>query len=83
VIRTQIQLTEEQARALRKRAADEGRSMADLVRDGVDRLLVDRGVQDKEAAKRRSIDALGRFRSGMTDLGSAHDRHLGDAIDER
>ena len=83
MIRTQIQLTEEQARALRKRAADEGRSMADLVRDGVDRLLVDRGVQDKEAAKRRSIDALGRFRSGMTDLGSAHDRHLGDAIDER
>ena len=83
MIRTQIQLTEEQARALRKRAVDEGRSMADLVRDGVDRLLVDRGVQDKEAAKRRSIDALGRFRSGMTDLGSAHDRHLGDAIDER
>ena len=83
MIRTQIQLTEEQARALRKRAADEGRSMADLVRDGVDRLLVDRGVQDKEAAKRRSIAALGRFRSGMTDLGSAHDRHLGDAIDER
>ena len=83
MIRTQIQLTEEQARGLRKRAADEGRSMADLVRDGVDRLLVDRGVQDKEAAKRRSIDALGRFRSGMTDLGSAHDRHLGDAIDER
>ena len=83
MIRTQIQLTEEQARALRKRAADEGRSMADLVRDGVDRLLVDQGDQDTEAVKRRSIDALGRFQSGTTDLGSAHDRYLSDTIDER
>ena len=83
MIRTQIQLTEKQARGLRKRAADEGRSMADLVRDGVDRLLVDQGDQDTASVKRRSIDALGRFRSGTTDLGSAHDRYLSDTIDER
>ena len=83
MIRTQIQLTKEQARALRQRASDEGRSMANLVRDGIDRLLGDQGEQNKEDVKRRSIDALGRFRSGMTDLGSAHDRYLSGAVDER
>jgi plasmid stability protein len=83
MIRTQIQLTEEQARALRQRAAAEGRSMADLVRDGVDRLLEDRAERDREETKRRSIDALGRFHSGTADLGSAHDRHLGEAFEER
>ncbi len=83
MIRTQIQLNDKQERALRNRAADEGRSMADLIRDGVDRLLVDQGDQDTEAVKRRSIDALGRFRSGTTDLGSGHDRYLSDSIDER
>ena len=83
MIRTQIQLTEPQAEALRQRAAAEGRSMADLVRDGVDRLLADLALKDQEAAKRRSIAALGRFHSGVADLGSAHDLHLGQAYDDR
>jgi hypothetical protein len=35
---------------------------------------------DREALKRRSFDALGRFRSGATDLASRHDRHLEDVF---
>ena len=82
MIRTQIQITESQARDLRQRAAAEGRSMANLVRDGIDRLLADRTERGREALKQQSIAALGRFHSGITDLGSAHDRHLGEAFED-
>jgi Arc/MetJ-type ribon-helix-helix transcriptional regulator len=80
MIRTQIQLTDEQARALRKIAAAEGRSMADVVRDGLSLLLRGRATADREAVKRRSLAALGRFRSGAPDLASEHDRHLGETL---
>ena len=39
--------------------------------------------KDEDALKRRSIAALGRFRSGVTDLGSAHDDHLGRVFEDR
>lgn len=80
MVRTQIQLTDVQAQALKALAAAEGRSMADLVRDGVDTLLHARGVVDREAVKARSIAALGRFKSTARDLGSKHDDHLADAF---
>jgi plasmid stability protein len=77
MVRTQILLSPAQLRALKVRAAREGRSMADLVREGVDLLLES---DAREHLKRRSLDALGRFRSGHPDLGTAHDAHLADAF---
>jgi len=79
MIRTQIMLTEAQAQALRKQAAAEGRSMADLVRDGVDTVLGARASSGREHAKSRALAAVGRFRSGLSDLGTRHDDHLADA----
>jgi len=80
VVRTQIQLTDTQARALKALAAEEGRSMADLIRDGVEALLQGRGTVDRDSVKARSLAAVGRFRSGARDLGSRHDDHLTDAF---
>jgi hypothetical protein len=80
MVRTQIQLTDAQARALKALAASEGRSMADLIRDGVDAILRARGTVDREAVKERSIAAMGRFNSGTRNLGSRHDDHLADAF---
>lgn len=56
--------------------------MADLIRDGVDVILRARGTVDRVAIKARSVAALGRFESGLRDLGSKHDNHLADAFDE-
>jgi len=77
VVRTQILLSPDQLRALKIRAARQGRSMADLVREGVDLLLAS---DEREQLKRRSLEAAGRFRSGITDMGTAHDVHLDDAF---
>ena len=79
MIRTQVLLTEAQAAELRKLAAAEHRSMADLVRDGVDALLESRASGGREHAKARALAAVGRFRSGVRDLATRHDDHLADA----
>ena len=78
MVRTQILLTEAQAQELRRLAAAEHRSMADLVRDGVDALLKSHGGGRKNEAKARALAAAGRFRSGVPDLGTRHDDHLAE-----
>lgn len=79
MVRTQILLTEAQSHELRTRSAAEGRSMADLVRDGVDAVLRERGDASRSGAKVRALAAVGRFRSGVQDLGTRHDQHLDEA----
>ena len=36
-------------------------------------------IIDPEEQRQRAISASGRFRSGIKDLSSSHDKHLGDA----
>jgi len=80
MVRTQIQLTEAQVRALKRLAAAEGRSMADLIRSGVDALLVEADTRGEETKRARALRAVGRFRSGVRDLSSRHDRHLAKVL---
>ncbi len=80
-IRTQIQLTEEQARALKARARDEERSVADLVRESVTEYLARRPARDRRALLRRARAVTGRFHSGYTDVAENHDRYLDEAYD--
>lgn len=82
MVRTQIQLTDGQARTLRTLAAAEGRSMADIIREGVEALLAERGVRDREEVRRRALAVVGAFRSGLSDLGAEHDRYLAEAFDQ-
>ena len=81
MIRTQIQLTEEQARALKAQARIEERSMSELVRQSVAEYLARRQGPDAEELARRARRLEGRFRSGCPDLAEAHDRYLDDAFD--
>lgn len=74
MIRTQIQLTDEQARALRRIAASRGVSMAALLREIVDAALAPRAAQLERASA-----AVGRFRSGVSHVSREHDRELEDA----
>lgn len=80
MIRTQIQLTEEQARALREVASGEGVSMAEVVRRGIEEMLRERCLPSRSDTRRRALAVVGRFRSGRPDLGQEHDRELSEAF---
>ena len=81
MLRTQIQLTEEQARALKQLAAKEGTSVAELIRISVDALLLRRsGSVDLEEQYRRAIVAAGKLHEGPEDLSTDHDRYLQEAF---
>lgn len=79
MVRTQIQLTKEQAEKVKKLAAEKHTSVAELIRQAVD-ILIKSNVAVSEAERRmRAIAAVGRFRSGVGDLSKAHDEYLDEA----
>jgi Ribbon-helix-helix protein, copG family len=81
MVRTQIQLTDEQARNLRQRAKQQGISMSAMIRRCLDEGL-EGGALDRSGRYARAARLLGRFpdREGATDLAAAHDRHLDEAF---
>ena len=79
MVRTQIQLTEEQSKKLRKIAAQRNISMAELIRQGIDLYLHTYGNISQEERRRRAIKASGQFHSGKTDLSEKHDAYLAEA----
>ena len=81
MIRTQIQLEEAQMRRLRRLGAAEGRSLADLVREGVDLLLQRRGAPDPGEVRRRALAVVGLVTKAPPDLSTNHDRYLDEAFD--
>lgn len=76
VVRTQIQLTESQAKSLRKLACRSGISVAELVRRGVDQVLASGPSIEADQKKRQAMAASGRFRSGRRDVSVRHDHYL-------
>jgi len=80
LIRTQVQLTAEQMDSLRRMAAASGKSMAELIRQGVDHLLAGNISTTPSDRIARAIAATGRFSSGSTDVSRNHDRYLSDAF---
>lgn len=79
MVRTQIQMTEEQVEELKRIAAAEHRSMADLIRQAVDIFIATRAGADIEERRSRTIAVAGRFHSKTGDLSEAHDKYLAGA----
>jgi hypothetical protein len=72
----QIQLTEEQAEAVRRLARRRGVSIAAIVREAA-QSLIDRGAVDNER-RARAREVVGRYASGRGDVAREHDRELSD-----
>jgi hypothetical protein len=79
VVRTQIQLTEDQAAALKELADERDVSMAELIRQAIASWLEAEHRISHDERKRRAIAAAGRYNSGQTDVAEEHDRYLVEA----
>lgn len=81
MIRTQIQLTEEQSEALKQLSAREGKTVAELVRLGVDLLIQSERVIDSDELRHRALAVAGKFHSGDEDLSTNHDRYASETFE--
>ena len=80
MVRTQIQLTEEESAALKAAASRSGLSVAELIRQSVDRFLAEAGREGPQAAGRlAALQVVGRFRSGLSDVSARFDDYLDEA----
>jgi len=80
MVRTQIQLTQQQATLVKQAAAAANLSMADIVRRGLDLYLRTQATLTTEDRIQRARAAAGRFHSGMKDVSARHDAHLAEAF---
>lgn len=81
MIRTQIQLTEQQSVKLKELAAEYDVSAAELIRRAVDQFISTASsaqISDAEQ-RRRALEVVGKFSSGVHDLSINHDRYLAEA----
>jgi hypothetical protein len=77
MIRTQIQLDEDRYRKLQEMAREQGLSMAEVVRTGVDLALA---FYERQRRWQRARAMVGRFASGHRDVARKHDRYLAEAF---
>jgi len=82
MVRTQIQLHEEQVAMLKKMAVAEHKSMAEIIRQSVDFFAKAKYGGIGEDRQRRAMAAAGQFRSGVKDLAASHDSYLTEAFGE-
>jgi hypothetical protein len=79
MVRTQIQLTEEQAKKLRELSAAGRESVAALIRQAVDQFIV-AGKPDRSALYRRAESVVGKYKADSGDISIHHDRYLEEAF---
>lgn len=76
MVRTQIQLTEDQAKALKKIAQSRHLSVAELIRKAVDTVIKSSTIVNTEERHKRAIEIVGKFSSGKRDISKKHDLYL-------
>jgi predicted transcriptional regulator len=82
MVRTQVQLTEEQASSLKQLAAKRQVSIACLIRESVEQLLREAVSVSRSELRERALKAAGRFRSGGLNLSEKHDEYFVEAIEQ-
>ncbi|MBU0611611.1 MAG: ribbon-helix-helix domain-containing protein [Armatimonadetes bacterium] len=81
MVRTQVQLTDEQAPRLKRLAGRQKRSLAAVIREAVDQYLRQHAADPeptREELIERSIALGGKYRSGHSDISERHDDYLAE-----
>jgi len=78
MVRTQIQLTEDQAEALKRISASRHLSVAELIRRAIDMMIRTSTLVDPAERLKRSLEIVGKFGSGRRDISKKHDVYLAE-----
>ena len=82
MVRTQIQLTERQAKVVKAMAQAQGISAAEIIRRAIDELVESNRMIGDDELRARALSVVGRFRSGRRDVSKNHDTYLSEAYQE-
>jgi len=82
MVRTQIQLTEQQAEEVKRIARARHVSSAEIIREALDNLIRSGAGATvvAEDRRRRALNAVGKFSSGKRDISRKHDKYLSEAF---
>ncbi|MBI4042878.1 MAG: ribbon-helix-helix protein, CopG family [Deltaproteobacteria bacterium] len=72
-------MNEEQIKKLKQLAATTHLSMAELIREAVNKFLLMQVLLDREELKKRAIAIAGAYHSKKKNLSKAHDQYLIEA----
>jgi hypothetical protein len=76
MVRKQIQLTDDQAKTVKKLAMAHGLSMAEFIRQVVEGIIHSSPAIDWEERVKRAREIVGKFSSGKSDVSKKHDAYL-------
>lgn len=78
-ISTNLRIPEEIWRAIKIRAAEEGKSMKELILQGISNVLGRKGTKTDESRKNNPLlEFLGKVKSDVTDGSAEHDKYIDD-----
>jgi hypothetical protein len=80
MIRMQVQFDAAEAKALRRAASERGTSISAVVREAVDRCVLDHDERDDAIARAKA--AIGTFSSGSGDVAARHDDYFVESAEE-
>jgi hypothetical protein len=81
MVRTQVQLTEEQAVAVKQMAEEDGVSVAEVIRRSVEDRMRRRRRPSRAELWARARRAVGIIKDGPPDLARNHDKYLAEAYE--
>jgi len=79
MIRTQIQLTDDQAARLKELAHASNESLAAVIRKALDQFL-SKQEPDRRTLFRQALTAVGKYKAGVPDGSLEHDRYLEEEL---
>jgi len=80
MIRTQIQITDQQAKQLKHLSVQENKSVAELIRQSIDTFLNRQIFVSDQEKQQKLLSVAGKFHTGLSDLAEEHDRYLDEAF---
>ncbi|MCI0395021.1 MAG: ribbon-helix-helix domain-containing protein [Chloroflexi bacterium] len=78
MVRTQVQLTEEQSQILKRIALEQGVSIAELIRQSVDGFIQSINEPTLDEKRQKALAIAGKYSSNVTDLSVNHDKYLAE-----